>query len=276
VGADIINVFPLPPPPRGGGGLRWGQLITNNMIQLNNVSKHYQDKKALHPLNLSFQPGKTTALIGPSGCGKSTLLRIIIGLVEPDTGEVCFNGTPLIKDNILSFRQKMGYVIQEGGLFPHLTARQNITVMAQHLNWPPRRLEARVKTLIELTNISESLLDRYPAQLSGGQRQRIALMRALMLEPEVLLLDEPLGALDPMIRAKLQNDLRDIFKSLEQTVVIVTHDIGEASFFGDQIILMKEGEIVQKGAIEELVQQPKSPFVNDFINAQRSPLEGIH
>ena len=166
----------------------------------------------------------------------------------------------------------MGYVIQEGGLFPHLTAAANVTLMARHLEWPPDRLQTRLQALAALTQFPAEALGRYPVQLSGGQRQRVSLMRALMLDPDVLLLDEPLGALDPMIRADLQTDLKRIFQQLHKTVVLVTHDLGEAAFLGDVIVLMRAGEIVQQGPLAELLQTPAEPFVTDFINAQRIPL----
>ncbi|HCK11696.1 MAG TPA: ABC transporter ATP-binding protein, partial [Candidatus Latescibacteria bacterium] len=166
-------------------------------------------------------------------------------------------------------------VIQEGGLFPHLTARQNVCLMASYLGEDAGKTDQRINELCRLTHFPVDGLDRYPAELSGGQRQRISLMRALMLDPDVLLLDEPLGALDPMIRAELQEDLRDIFDSLNKTVVIVTHDIGEAGYFGQEIVLMREGRIVQKGSLEDLVKRPADSFVTQFVNAQRSPLESV-
>ena len=167
----------------------------------------------------------------------------------------------------------MGYVIQEGGLFPHLTAYQNISLMANYLGWSEDRVANRVTELAQLTQFPPEGLNRFPSQLSGGQRQRVSLMRALALDPALLLLDEPLGALDPMIRSGLQTDLKHIFQSLGKTVVIVTHDIGEAGFLGDSIVLLRDGQIVQQGILTELVHSPAEPFVTQFINAQRSPIE---
>ena len=243
------------------------------MIDLSDVAKSYGRVVALKPLSIRFEAGETTVLIGPSGCGKSTLLRLIVGLIRPDTGTVRFDGQPVNKENALVLRRRMGYVIQEGGLFPHLTARRNVTLMAQQLHWDDLRISERVAYLSDLVHLPEKRLTDYPAQLSGGQRQRVSLMRALMLDPDVLLLDEPLGALDPMIRAGLQDELRDIFRKLNKTVVMVTHDIREAAHFAGRIVLMNEGRIVQSGSVEELLQQPKDPFVSKFIRAQRSPLE---
>jgi len=234
----------------------------------------------LQPTDLGIAPGQTTVLIGPSGCGKSTLLRLMIGLIQPDTGTVFFDGIPLCPDNLLQLRRRMGYVIQDGGLFPHLSARANVRLMAHFLGWPRHQIEERIRVLTELTRFPADALDRYPAQLSGGQKQRVGIMRALMLDPTVLLLDEPMAALDPLIRFDLQEDLRRIFQSWGdpgsrgpgKTVVLVTHDMGEAGFFGDRIVLLGEGRIVQQGSFEELLRSPASDFVRRFINAQRLPL----
>lgn len=245
------------------------------MISLRGVEKRYGEQHALHPIDLDLAAGRTTVLIGPSGCGKSTLLRLMIGLITPDAGEVRFKDTPLSPGTILSVRRHMGYVIQDGGLFPHLTARDNATLMARYLRTPRAQIDQRLAELAALTHFPTDGLDRYPAQLSGGQRQRVSLMRALMLNPDVLLLDEPLGALDPMIRSSLQQELREIFRTLGKTVILVTHDLGEAGYFGDEIVLLRGGRIVQRGTLAELVRTPAEPFVDEFVNAQRSPLEAI-
>jgi osmoprotectant transport system ATP-binding protein len=246
------------------------------MLELAGVSKTYQRTAALQPTDLTVPSGQTTVLIGPSGCGKSTLLRIMIGLIAPDSGSVRFKGTELTPTNARALRQHMGYVVQDGGLFPHLTARENAVLMARYLGWDGKRIDARLDELTKLTQFPAEGLNRYPVQLSGGQRQRVSLMRALMLDPDLLLLDEPLGALDPIIRSELQEDLRRIFQSLGKTVVMVTHDLGEAGFFGDRIVLLRAGRIVQEGTLADLVNRPRDPFVTQFINAQRSPLDGIN
>jgi osmoprotectant transport system ATP-binding protein len=238
------------------------------LVRLVDVSKRYAGATALHSTNLSAERGKTTVLIGPSGCGKSTLLRLIIRLIEPDSGSIEFNGDPITAENINVLRRRIGYVIQEGGLFPHLTARANVLLMARHVGKPREETQKRLLQLCELTRFSENLLVRYPGELSGGQRQRVSLMRALMLSPELLLLDEPLGALDPLVRASLQKDLKEIFTRLSQTVLFVTHDLAEAIYFADQIVLMNEGNIVQQGTITDLRERPADPFVSEFINAQ--------
>jgi osmoprotectant transport system ATP-binding protein len=239
------------------------------------VRKRYGASEVLRGIDLDVEAGASTVLIGPSGCGKSTLLRLMIGLLLPDEGEVVFEGTPLQRAQLPSLRRRMGYVIQDGGLFPHLRARDNVRLMARQLGWSARRIDARLDELAELTRFPGGALDRFPVELSGGQRQRVSLMRALMLDPDLLLLDEPLGALDPMIRAELQEDLRAIFRRLGKTVVLVTHDLGEAGFLGDRIVLLREGRIVQAGPLAELVRTPADDFVRRFVHAQRSPLEGL-
>jgi osmoprotectant transport system ATP-binding protein len=239
------------------------------LVTLADVSKRYAEATALHATNLSVERGKTTVLIGPSGCGKSTLLRLIIRLIAADSGSIEFDGEPMTSENVDELRRRIGYVIQEGGLFPHLTASANVLLMARHIRKPKEEMDNRLRELCELTRFSETLLPRYPVELSGGQRQRVSLMRALMLSPELLLLDEPLGALDPLVRASLQKDLKEIFERLGQTALFVTHDLAEATYFGDEIVLMNEGQIVQKGTITDLRESPTDPFVSEFINAQR-------
>jgi osmoprotectant transport system ATP-binding protein len=217
-------------------------------------------------MDLSIVPARTTVLLGQSGCGKSTLLRLMLGLLRPDSGIILFDGEPICPE----LRLRMGYVVQDGGLFPHLTARGNVVLMARHLGWDSDRMDKRLHELAVLTQFPVDGLARYPVQLSGGQRQRVGLMRALMLDPDVLLLDEPLGALDPIIRSDLQTDLRRIFQALGKTVVLVTHDLGEAAFLGDHLVLLRDGRIVQQGAVADLVDAPADPFVTRFVNAQRT------
>jgi osmoprotectant transport system ATP-binding protein len=243
------------------------------MLTLRAVTKAYGGVEALHPTDLTVATGKTTVLIGPSGCGKSTLLRLMAGLIAPTSGTVAMDGQTITSATARALRRRIGFVVQDGGLFPHLTARGNATLMARHLGWDREDIDGRLNELAELTHFPADRLDDYPAQLSGGQRQRVSLMRALMLDPNLLLLDEPLGALDPLIRSELQGELRDIFRSLGKTVVLVTHDLGEAAFLGDKLVLLQSGRIVQEGTFDDLVQRPADPFVTKFVNAQRSPLD---
>ena len=243
------------------------------MIELSNVSKKYGVNYAVQPTDLTIVGRQVTALIGPSGCGKSTLLRLLIGLIEPTTGTVAFDGTTVSPASLLSLRRRVGYVIQDGGLFPHLTAQQNVTLMAAHLKQSPAHITARVHELCELTRFPLDGLARYPAELSGGQRQRVGLMRALMLDPDVLLLDEPMGALDPLVRADLQTDLKAIFDHLKKTVVLVTHDMAEAGYLASTLILLSEGRVVQQGTLADLRDRPADAFVSRFLHAQRSLVE---
>ncbi len=245
------------------------------MLLLSQVSKRYGNTVVLAPTDLQVPAGETLVLIGPSGCGKSTLLRLIIGLVKSDSGTITFAGTMVTPENIFQIRQRTGYVIQEGGLFPHLTVRDNVVVMARHLHRDAAWINSRFAELTELVRLPQELMSRFPAELSGGQRQRVSLMRALMLDPELLLLDEPLGALDPMIRYELQQELNRIFSQLGKTVIMVTHDIAEAAYFGHSLVLIRDGHVVQAGSFKELAQAPAEPFVEQFITAQREPMERL-
>ena len=239
------------------------------VIALENVSKRYADVVALAPLNYTFHPSATTVLIGPSGCGKSTVIRLMVGLVRPDTGRVIVNNADLSDTNMREWRHQIGYVIQEGGLFPHLTSRNNVVLLARHLRHAADMIERRLVELADVVRLPLALLERYPQELSGGQRQRVALLRALMLDPQVLVLDEPLGALDPMTRYALQGELKTIFEQLNKTVVLVTHDMNEAAYFADQILLMNGGSVVQSGMFDDLYSRPANAFVSEFIRTQQ-------
>jgi osmoprotectant transport system ATP-binding protein len=239
------------------------------VIELRGVGKRFGDEWGLAPTDLAFERGRTTVLIGPSGCGKSTLLRTIVGLVVPDVGEVVFDGVRVAPDTVITLRRRTGYVIQDGGLFPHLSAADNAALLARHLGWGEARRRARLDELAALVRLPAALLAKPPGALSGGQRQRVSLMRALMLDPEALLLDEPLGALDPIVRVELQDDLRVVFGELKKTVVMVTHDLAEAAFFADRVVLMRGGAIVQAGSVADLDERPADEFVTRFISAQR-------
>ncbi|MGA8278939.1 MAG: ATP-binding cassette domain-containing protein [Rhodanobacteraceae bacterium] len=243
-------------------------------FSLDHVSKRYGDIAALDDISLAFAPGSTTALIGSSGSGKSTLLRTLIGLEWPDSGSVSVDGHPLAANGVLDLRRRVGYVIQDGGLFPHLTAIGNVALLPHHLGWTRRHCVERARELAELAHLPIAALDRFPAELSGGQRQRVALMRALMLDPHTLLLDEPLGALDPIVRYELQAELRRIFRELGKTVVLVTHDLSEAAFFANRLVVLKRGRIIQDGSFAELRDQPADRFVTEFLKAERLLPEG--
>ncbi len=244
------------------------------MLTLDGVWKSFGEDPVLAGIDLEARSGQTVALIGPSGCGKSTLLRLAVGLTRPDRGEVRIGGTRVAAGNVQALRQRIGYVIQGGGLFPHLTARENVGLQARYLGWSHERIAERLTELAELTHLPADLFRRYPVELSGGQRQRISLIRALMPDPDLLLLDEPLGALDPIVRRDLQDELREIFSLLGKTVVLVTHDLAEAGFFSRRLVLLAGGRIVQEGSLAELSEQPADPLVRRFVDAQR-PLEAL-
>lgn len=241
------------------------------MIRLEHVSRTLSPRFSLDALSLDLEDGSTSVLIGPSGGGKSTVLRLIAGLIAPDQGRVLIDGEALQPANAQELRLRIGYVIQEGGLFPHLTAEANVALASRYLKRPAIDIQARLDELCALVSLSRDLLARYPHELSGGQRQRVALMRALMLDPALLLLDEPLGALDPVTRHGLQRELKNIFAELRKTVVMVTHDMGEAAHFAGDLILFRDGRILQRGSLDDLVQRPADPYVTEFISAQRTP-----
>jgi osmoprotectant transport system ATP-binding protein len=236
---------------------------------LDHASKRYGEVVALDDINLDFAAGSTTALIGSSGSGKSTVLRLLLGLEHPDRGSVRADGRVLEKAHVLELRRRVGYVIQEGGLFPHLTALGNLALLPRHLGWNAGRIRERAEELAGLTHLPHDVLERFPAELSGGQRQRVALMRGLMMNPDALLLDEPLGALDPIVRHELQDELKGIFEQLGKTVIVVTHDLAEAAWFAERLVLIREGKVVQDGRLEDLRDRPADPFVTQFVRAQR-------
>lgn len=247
-------------------------LPADPMIHFEAVTQRFGKIEALYNVDLEVETGRTTVLIGPSGCGKSTLLRLVLGLIEPSEGRITVGGREVGPNSVLEIRRRSGYVIQGGGLFPHLTAAENVTLMSRHLDHPEEEIERRLAELRNLTHLPESALARYPLELSGGQQQRVGLMRALMLEPDVLLLDEPLGALDPLVRRELQQELREIFGALHRTVLFVTHDLAEAAYLADRIVLLRAGRIVQTGTLEDLRESPAEPFVTSFLSAQRPPV----
>lgn len=240
------------------------------MIRLEKLTKKFGAATAIENLSLDLSEGLVHVFIGPSGCGKSTLLRLIAGVIAPTSGRVFVgnNDIALLRPQLMA--QNIGYVIQEGGLFPHLTVRGNLSIGPRKaLTDDVEQLDMRMNELLTTVQLSPDYLERYPSQLSGGQRQRIALMRALMHDPAFLLMDEPLGALDPLVRRDLQRRLKDIFKLLGKTVIFVTHDLQEAAMLGDKLYVMDAGQVIQSGTFEDLIQCPKNEFVRKFVMAQR-------
>ncbi|MFI4980698.1 MAG: ATP-binding cassette domain-containing protein [Nevskiales bacterium] len=239
------------------------------LFSVERVSKRHGSGLALDNVSLRFEPGSVTALIGSSGAGKSTLLRMLIGLDWPDAGQVTVDGRPLLPDGRMALRRRVGYVTQDGGLFPHLSARDNLALLPRHLGWSAAKIDARAQELAGRMQLPQDLLRRFPAELSGGQRQRVAVMRALMTDPAALLLDEPLGALDPVVRFDLQEQLRQVFADVASTVVLVTHDLPEAAFLASRLVLLHQGVVIQDGSPEKLFAHPANDFVRRFINAHR-------
>ncbi|MFT3924078.1 MAG: ATP-binding cassette domain-containing protein [Myxococcales bacterium] len=241
-------------------------------LELREVSLQVGSAQILRQVSLRLRHAETGVLLGVSGAGKSSVLRLCMGLARPSHGEVSVLGTRLDLDNVVSVRRKLGYCVQDGGLFPHLSARDNVALVARELKWSAARIEERMDTLGELLRLPRTRLSHYPLQLSGGERQRVGLMRALMLDPGLLLLDEPFGALDPITRAELQLELREIFRRLGKAVLMVTHDLAEASHFADWVALMRDGTIVQQGSFAQLVGSPVDEFARKFVSSQRPPL----
>ena len=241
------------------------------MIILRDVTKIFGARVAVDHVSLVVEPGTTGILLGSTGSGKSTVLRLILGLLRPDSGEIAVDGVRVTAETRNDVLRRIGYVVQDGALYPHLTARRNVTLPARADGWAEARTAERLDVLVEVVGLERNLLDLYPAQLSGGQRQRVGLMRALMLDPPVLLLDEPLGALDPISRAELQVQLTRIFRELRKTVVIVTHDVREAFVLGSTITLLNRGRVVQQGTFADLARRPAEPFVIEFLSAQTPP-----
>lgn len=244
-------------------------------VVLEGVCKSFEGREVLRPTTLEIAAGERVALLGPSGSGKSTLLRMIIGLVVPDAGKVRVGDVEVTPDNVRQVRARVGWMPQDGGLFPHLTAAENVTLVARLRGEPSVRNAKRLEELADLVRVSRALLARYPRRLSGGERQRVALMRALFLEPTVVLLDEPLGALDPLVRAHLQDDLRAVFDALAKTVVLVTHDLAEAALLAHDIAVIHGGTIVQRGKMRELRDAPAHAFVEQLLGAQRSLADAL-
>jgi osmoprotectant transport system ATP-binding protein len=240
------------------------------MLKLQNIYKTFEGKPVLTDVNLNVPKGATHALIGSSGSGKTTLLRITLGLIPFDKGYVKINDHALLSFSPVEWADRIGYVPQDGGLFPHICGFENVSLIAKLRGWNKQKIESRVEELRKLVGLEAPLLEQFPFELSGGQQQRVAIMRAAMMDPQVMLLDEPMAALDPLIRRSLQQELKSIFQRLGKTVLLVTHDLGEAVFLAEQITLLHEGKIMQTGTYRDLLLSPTDSFVTAFINAQRT------
>lgn len=245
------------------------------MIHLEEVSVRYPrsgagDAHALREVDLEIRPGETLCLIGSSGCGKTTTLRLVNRLIRPSGGRVWVDGRDVAGSDPVRLRRGIGYVIQAGGLFPHLSVRQNVALLCRLEGWTERESNLRADELLALVRLQPGEYgQRFPAQLSGGERQRVGVARALALDPPILLMDEPFGALDPLTRRELQREFAQLRGRGRRTIVFVTHDLDEAFFLGDRIAVLEEGRLLQVGTREELVEQPGSEFVERFLEEHR-------
>ncbi|MDO5311144.1 MAG: ABC transporter ATP-binding protein [Clostridia bacterium] len=239
------------------------------MIRFEDVSMSYGEHEVIKNLNLHIKEGQLAVLIGPSGCGKTTTLQLINRLLLPTSGKIYIGGKDISTVDAVQLRRNVGYVIQEIGLFPHMTIKQNIEIVPKLLKWSEKQREERSAELLKLVGMDESYLSRYPAKLSGGQQQRIGLLRALAAEPPIILMDEPFGALDPITRETLQDEILSLQKKLHKTIVFVTHDMDEAIKIADIIVLMKDGVVLQVASPKDLLSAPANEYVEQFIGKHR-------
>lgn len=237
-------------------------------IAFDNVSKSYHQKIALKNISLTFQPNRTTAVIGPSGSGKSTLIQLINGLLRPDHGQVSVFDKKINYDKLSELRKRMGYAVQGTGLFPHLTVKKNITLLAVLENWENDRISKRAEELVNLVNLPKDYFTKYPHELSGGEQQRVGLCRAMMLNPKIFLLDEAFGALDPITRSEIHAEFIKLQKLEARTIILVTHDLREAFKLADQVVILNEAQIEQIGTRKEILETPASKFVKKFVHMQ--------
>jgi osmoprotectant transport system ATP-binding protein len=241
------------------------------VIRLERLTKRFGGRVAVDELTLEVPAGETCVLVGPSGCGKTTTMKMINRLVEPTSGQIFLDDDDVTHVDPVRLRRRIGYVIQQVGLFPHMTIAQNVATVPQLLGWPGPRIARRVEEMLALVGLEPAqFLDRYPRHLSGGQRHRVGVARALAADPPVMLMDEPFGAVDPIVRAGLQAELLGILRRLAKTVIFVTHDIDEAIRMGDLVAIMKDGQLVQCARPETLLSAPKDAFVADFVGADRA------
>jgi osmoprotectant transport system ATP-binding protein len=242
------------------------------MITMEHVTKRYGEGAAasVDDLSIDIPEGVTVALVGPSGCGKTTTMRMINRLIDPTEGRIVVNGADVRSVDPVIFRRHIGYVIQQVGLFPHMTIAQNVGAVPKLLGWSADRIATRNDELMQLVGLDPEMLRRYPRQLSGGQRQRVGVARALAADPPVLLMDEPFGAIDPIARARLQEEFRQILRRVRKTVVLVTHDLDEAIRLGDRLAIMRDGKIVQYDTPDAILSHPADDFVENFVGVDRA------
>src|SRR5699024_1649648 len=243
------------------------------MIEFRNVKKTYPDgTKALSDFSLQINEGELVTLIGPSGCGKTTTMKMINRLIEPTAGTIYISGTDINDYNIHELRWNIGYVLQQIALFPHMTIEENIAVVPEMKKWKRKEIRERSEELLEMVGLDPSTyMHRRPSELSGGEQQRVGVIRALAADPDIILMDEPFSALDPISREQLQYDIKKLHQEIRKTIVFVTHDIDEALALGDKVCLMKEGRVIQVDTPQQLVLNPETKFVKDFIGERKSP-----
>lgn len=236
------------------------------LLEFKNVTKRYADgTTAVNNMNLKINKGEFVCFIGPSGCGKTTTMKMVNRLIDVTEGTILVDGKDIKEQNAVELRRAMGYVIQQIGLMPHMTIKENIVLVGTLLKWPKEKKDKRAKELLKLVDMPEEYLDRYPHELSGGQQQRIGVLRALAVNPPLILMDEPFGALDPITRDALQDEFKKLQRELDKTIVFVTHDMDEAIKLADKVVIMRDGEIVQADKPEEILRNPANKFVEDFL-----------
>jgi osmoprotectant transport system ATP-binding protein len=240
------------------------------MIEFKNVTKEFKDKKVLKSINLKINKGEFVVLIGPSGCGKTTTLKMINKLILPSSGSIVINGADISKEDTIELRRGMGYVIQQTGLFPHMTVGENIGLVPRLKKWSEDKTKEKTKELLKMVGMEpEDYIDRYPCELSGGQQQRVGVARAFATDSDIILMDEPFSALDPITRSQLQDELYNLQQDLKKTIVFVTHDMDEALKLGDRICIMNDGDIIQFDTPEQILKNPSSIYVEEFIGKNR-------
>ncbi|MCM3321128.1 betaine/proline/choline family ABC transporter ATP-binding protein [Cytobacillus kochii] len=240
------------------------------MLKFEHVSKKYKGgKTAVSNLNLEFKKGEFIVFIGPSGCGKTTTMKMINRLIEPTEGKIFINDEDIMEKDPVKLRREIGYVIQQIGLFPHMTIQENISLVLKLLKWPEEKRKKRAEELLSLVDMTPDYLERYPHELSGGQQQRIGVLRALAADQPLILMDEPFGALDPITRDALQDEFKNLQKKLDKTIVFVTHDMDEALKLADRIVILRDGQLVQCGTPDEILSEPADEFVEEFIGKER-------
>lgn len=240
------------------------------MIEFKGINKIYKNNIVLYDINLKLEEGNIIVFVGPSGCGKTTTVKMINRLIKPTSGQVLINGEDISNKNVINLRRKIGYVIQQTGLFPHMTIKENIGIVAKMQKMKSKEIEEKTKELMEMVGLDyEKFGDRYPTELSGGQQQRVGIARALITNPDIILMDEPFSALDPITRSQLQDELINIQTQFKKTIIFVTHDMDEAIKIADKICIMGKGRVIQYDDPETILKSPANEFVSDFVGKNR-------